>query len=175
MLEERALLMAVPLRHLEALEAAASVTCVLPAGGPGDLDRATGGTPVLVMATDSGELEVPAATWRGRFVRRVAHHVGEPWPAGLPGTWVEEHPAPTPADHPQEQMAIEQVDPDEDDEGDEDDEDDEETGPQSFLEVTDLAPMPRESWVFANELVGKEARGGRSFRPRVPTLVALPD
>ncbi len=169
MLEERALLMAVPLRHLEALVAAAPVPCVLPAGGPGDLDRATGGTPVLVMATDTGELDVPAATWRGWFVRRVAHDVGEPWPAGLPKTWVDEHPAPAAVDQPQERMAVEQVDPDEDDE------DDEEIGPQSFLEVTDLAPMPRESWVFANELVDKEARGGRSFRPRVPTMVALPD
>ena len=61
------------------------------------------------------------------------------------------------------------------DEDDEWDWDDGGTGPQSFLEVTDLELLPREDWVFTNELVPKQARRGRAFLPRVPTLVDLPD
>ena len=63
---------------------------------------------------------------------------------------------------------------DEDDDWDEDDDLDD-IGPQSFLEVAHLHALDREAWLFANELVGKQARRGRSFRPRVPTLVKLPD
>jgi hypothetical protein len=63
---------------------------------------------------------------------------------------------------------------DEDDE-DEEDEDDDLPGPQSFLRVTALAPIPRDRWIFANELVPKQRRGGRSFVPPVPRLIAVID
>ena len=66
------------------------------------------------------------------------------------------------------------VDADEDVDGD-DDWDDDEIGPQAFLEVTGLTELPRADWLFTSELVRKQARGGRSYRPRVPTLVDLPD
>jgi len=162
--DEQAMLIAIPLRHLEAALEAPGDTIVLPAGGPGDLDSAASETVVLVMPTDTGADEISAATWRATFVRRVPYEPGDSWPVGVPPTWVEEHPAPEPAG-PVPSATAE----------DEDEDEDEEAGPQSFLEVVDLAPLPRQEWLFANELVGKQARGGRWFRPRVPTLVSLPD
>jgi hypothetical protein len=161
------LLLAVPLRHLMSAAGATAGPVILPAGGPGDLDAASAGMPLIVMATDAGDAEVPAATWRATFVRRVPYDVGAPWPDGVPPTWSEEHPVP-PAAPPSRRTDV-----DEDDEDDDDDEDD--VGPQSFLEVSDLRPLPRDSWLFANELVGKQSRRGRSFRPHVPTIVDLPD
>ena len=77
--------MAVPLRHLES---AAGPRATLPAGGLGDLEAAVAGQPVVVMATDAGDGEVPAATWRATFVRRVPHEIGTPWPDGVPPTVV---------------------------------------------------------------------------------------
>jgi hypothetical protein len=150
---------------------------VLPAGGPGDLDAAASGSPVLVMPTDADDTEISAATWRATFVRRVPHTPGTPWPDGLPTSWTDEHPAPVaaPADDASPLVADADDGDDADDLEDDDDWDDEEAGPQSFLEVVELAPLPRQDWLFANELVGKQARGGRYFRPRVPTLVDLPD
>ena len=91
--DERALLMAVPLRHLESLAALGGGSALLPAGGVGDLDAASPGMPVFVMATDAGDAEVPAATWRATFVARLPYEPGSPWPDGLPPTWVEEHPS----------------------------------------------------------------------------------
>lgn len=183
-LDEQALFIAIPVRHLEAaLDAQSSggERTVLPAGGPGDLDDAPAGTPVLVMPTDAGDSEVPAATWRATFVRRVPYVPGSAWPEGLPTSWTDEHPVPEAA-----APADPDDDPDDDPDGDRDDdpdddpdddawEDDEDAGPQSFLEVVDLGPLPRQEWLFANELVGKQARGGRWFQPLVPTLVDLPD
>ncbi len=178
-LDERALLMAVPLRHLEAAVVAGPLARVLlPAGGPGDLDSAGAGTLLLVMATDAGDAEVPAATWSAAVVRRVPYEPGAPWPDGLPATWLAEHapelPAPTGSADP---IAGDDGD-DGDDWDDWDDDDpeveDDELGPQAFVEVAGLAPLDRRDWVFANELVRKQARRGRSFRPRVPMLVDLP-
>lgn len=169
--------MAVPLRHLES---AAGPRATLPAGGLGDLEAAVAGQPVVVMATDAGDGEVPAATWRATFVRRVPHEIGTPWPDGVPPTWSAEHvapEAPADADAPSGDGPApdDAEDPgDLEDEWDDDWDDDEDDEVQSFLEVTDLEPLPRDEWLFANELVGKQARGGRSYRPRVPTLVTLP-
>jgi hypothetical protein len=164
---DRALLIAMPLRHLES--AAQTGATTLPAGGPGDLDTVPAGLPVVVIATDAGDAEVPAATWRATFVARVPYEPGDPYPEGIPPTWRAEHgdaPAASPAAADPPTGA---------DDADDDDEDGDLPGPQSFLAVTDLAPLPRSAWLFANELVGKQARGGRTFRPREPTLVTLPD
>ena len=171
--DEQALLIAIPLRHLEAALETPGERVVLPAGGPGDLDTTAPGAPVLVMPTDEDDTEISAATWRATFVRHVAYEPGSPWPEGLPASWTAEHPAPAPEPAPAA------ADPDDADDLDDEDEDvwedDEDIGPQSFLEVVGLVPLPRQEWLFANELVGKQARGGRYFRPRVPILVDLPD
>ena len=172
-MDEHALLIAIPLRHLEAALETPGERVVLPAGGPGDLDTTAPGAPVLVMPTDEDDTEISAATWRATFVRRVAYEPGSPWPEGLPASWTAEHPAPAPEPAPAA------ADPDDADDLDDEDEDawedDEDIGPQSFLEVVELVRLPRQEWLFANELVGKQARGGRYFRPRVPILVDLPD
>ena len=55
------------------------------------------------------------------------------------------------------------------------DEDEEPVGPQSFFRIAQLARSPREEWIFANELVPKQQRGGRSFLPRAPTAIRLVD
>jgi hypothetical protein len=174
-LDEQALLIAIPRRHLESAYEAPGEATVLPAGGPGDLDSTTGGTCVLVMTTDADQA-LPAATWSATFVRRVPYTPGSPWPDGLPPSWTEEHAGQEPA------LTLSAPDRDDErDEGDEPDdeelawEDEDDVGPQSFLEVMELRPLPRDEWLFANELVGKQARGGRRFQPRVPTIVALPD
>jgi hypothetical protein len=166
--DERALLIGMPLVHLRS----ASETCerhgrvVMPAGGPGDLDRTAPGAAVLLMASDAGEDEVSAATWAARFVGRVHHEPGDPLPTMLPATWVEAHEADAIAP-PEEPAEVS-----EDDEDEEDDEDS--LGPQSFLVVEELRELPMQEWVFTNELVGKQRRGGRTFFPRVPTLVRPP-
>lgn len=154
-----------PSRHLEAARAACDEAGVvtLPAGGPGDLDDAHEGMTVLVIATDAGDAEVPAATWRAVFEGRVPHGSGDPWPPGLPDTWTEEHawsgavevpPTPDP-DHDEEEEGM--------------------FGPQSFFRVRALAPSPRGEWVYANELVPKQQRGGRTFVPRTPRVIRFVD
>ena len=57
---------------------------------------------------------------------------------------------------------------------DEDDEDKDDAGPQCYFEVERLEPIPKEGWVFANELVRKQERGGRAFFPRAPRLIRPP-
>ena len=170
---DRALLVAMPARHLEAARLVCDEAGVvtLPAGGPGDLDDATDGLTVLVIVTEAGEAEVPAATWRAVFEAGVSHRPGDPWPQGLPATWIKEH-AETGAP-PMEAVQP----PDDDDEGDEDDEDDDEdlVGPQSFFRVRELVPSPKHEWVHANELVPKQQRGGRTFVPRTPRLIRFVD
>ncbi len=167
--DERALLMGMPLVHLRS----AAETCerhgrvVLPAGGPGDLDRTAPGSTVLLMASDAGDDEVSAATWSARFVGRVHHEPGDPLPTMLPASWVEAHAADEPPP-PVEPADVEE------DEDDDDDDDEDALGPQSFLVVEDLRELPMQEWVFTNELVGKQRRGGRTFFPRVPTLVRPP-
>ena len=163
--------MGMPLVHLRS----AAEICerhgrvVLPAGGPGDLDRTAPGATVLLMASDAGDDEVAAATWSARFVGRVHYEPGDPLPTMLPASWVATHAAdeaPSSAE-----PATRETDEDEDD--DEDD-DEEALGPQSFLVAEDLRELPMQEWVFTNELIGKQRRGGRTFFPRVPTLVRPP-
>jgi hypothetical protein len=166
---DRVLLVAMPLRHLEAAReiAEGAGSAVLPAGEPGALDETAPGTPVLIIAMEPDDAGVPAATWTATFGGLVDHELGDPWPEGLPGTWLEEH-------GPRAEEA-DANDEDNDDEGDIDDDDDETVGPQSFFRVSGLRPLPRSEWVFANELVPKQRRGGRTFEPHAPALVTRPD
>jgi hypothetical protein len=186
--DERALLIAIPLRHLESLAPSGDDPVLLPAGGPGALDTAPAGLPVYVVATDAGDDEVPAATWRARYVGSAPYEPDSPWPDGLPDTWVAEHDSVPAPDSGGARAAYEDGlgedrgdDWDDDwgddwgDDWDEFDEDDDDLAAQAFLVVSGLQQLPRESWLFTNELVRKQARRGRSFRPRVPTLVDLPD
>jgi hypothetical protein len=168
----RALVVAMPLRHLEAARAYCEQagTATLPAGGPGELDDAPPGTTVLIIATEAGDDEVPAATWRAVLEGRVPHQPGDPLPGGLPAPWVEEHVG-------SQAVIASEGEHDGVLDEDEEEEDDEEhgVGPQAFFRVRELAPSPRDRWVYANELVPKQQRGGRSFRPRTPRLVTLVD
>jgi hypothetical protein len=170
---DRALLVAMPLRHLEVARGIAenAGSAVLPAVGPGALDETAPGTPVLIIATEPDDAAVPAATWTAIFGGRVEHEPGDPWPDGLPGTWLEEH-GDRAAERPRSAPPL-PGDANDDDEDDEDD--DERVGPQSFFRVSGLGPLPRSHWVFANELVPKQRRGGRTFEPHVPVLVARPN
>ena len=118
---DRALVLAMPLRHLEAGLAVLGTegSVVFPAGGPGDLDETPLRTRVLVIATEAGDAEVPAATWSAAFAGRVAYAPGDPWPAGLPATWIEEHPEPEVARPASPPPADDEEDGDEDEEEEE--------------------------------------------------------
>jgi hypothetical protein len=153
------LVAALPRRHLpSAVETErASGRVVLPAGSPGDLARTEAGTRVLLIL--AGPDELPAATWTATFVRQVLPEPGAV-PDLAPPTWVAEHGS----------RAIDPAPPSEGE-----DDDDDAAGPQSYFEVVHLVELPREDWVFANELVRKQERGGRAFLPRAPRLVRLRD
>jgi hypothetical protein len=164
---DRALLVAMPSRHLDsaAERCRSHGSVVLPAGGPGELDDARPTARVLLIATDDEGQSEPAATWAAEFHERVSHRQGDPWPDGLPPTWVDEHPTDPTRDAPP-------IDPDDEDD---DAADPDRVGPQAFFRVRALEPLSRSAWVFANEVVAKQRRGGRTFVPRVPILVELPD
>jgi hypothetical protein len=157
--EDQVLLAGLPARHLEgAVEICrAAGRVVLPAGSPGDLDLASPGTEVLLMI--SGEHAVPAATWHATLVRRI-----EPsdngYPDRLPPSWLEDRLVTSDGPSPDRV----EVDEDEDDI----------VGPQSYFEVEHLEPLPKQDWVFANELVRKQERGGRAFFPHAPRLIRTP-
>jgi hypothetical protein len=132
---------------------------------------------VLVIETEDDEA-APAATWRAVFDGRVPHVPGEPWPPGLPQTWTEERRIAGDAAAADDVEDAGDDDPLEDLEDLEDlDEDDEDgsIGPQSFFRVRMLEPMPQSDWVFANELVPKQERRGRTFVPRTPRSIRFVD
>lgn len=171
---DRALLVAMPLRHLLGARAVQEVQgfAVMPAGGPGALDETPMHTAVLFIALDTGEAQLPAATWGAAFAGRVPHDPEDAWPDALPPSWLDEHP-----------LAVELTattgsgnrgDGSDSEEGNDDEDDDDVMGPQSFFRVSALAPLPRSEWVFTNELVPKQQRRGRSFLPRTPTLISRP-
>lgn len=171
---ERALLVAMPLRHLASAHAAQGTqgSVVMPAGGPGALDETPLDTPVLFFAIDAGEAEVPAATWVATYAGRVGHEPEVGWPDGLPPTWLDEHP---PTVDVIVTAEADQTGRDDELEDDDEEEDVEVLGPQSFFRVRALSPLPRAEWIFANELVAKQQRKGRTFLPRAPRLIVRPD
>lgn len=170
---DRSLLVAMPLRHLESAQAVqdAHGFVVMPAGSPGALEETPIDTPVLFLAIDAGEAEVPAATWVARFAGPVGHDPDAGWPGALPQTWLDEHPATVSGATRGEPQS------DRDDECDDEEEGEDEgaLGPQSFFRVRALTPLPQTEWIFANELVPKQQRRGRTFLPRAPRLIARPD
>jgi hypothetical protein len=164
---EQVLLVGMPLRHLVAAAdiCTATGTAVLPAGGVGELDQASAGTEVLFIASEAGEHEVPAVTWRAEFAG-IVPTPADSFPEGLPAEWIAEREADpaTPQEVPRSAF------------GDDDDEDEVATvdGGQTFFQVRALGELPRSEWVFVNELVPKQERGGRTFFPRTPRLVTRP-
>lgn len=147
-----------PSRHLEGAAEICRLTgrVVLPAGSPGDLSQAPPGTTVLLMI--SGPDAVPAATWRATLVGHLEPS-DDAFPDGLPPSWLEDR------------LTAGDASPAAEDEDDEPDD----TGPQSYFEVERLEPLAKQEWVFANELVRKQERGGRAFFPRAPRLFRSPD
>jgi hypothetical protein len=155
-----------PLRHLieAARICASSGAAVLPAGGLGDLGRAAPGTEVLFVASEAGEREVPAATWRAELIGAVPAAPGT-FPDSLPPGWIEERKA----ERPSAPAAPRSPFGDRDDgvPGDIEAE-------QTYFEVRSLTELPTAAWIFVNELVPKQERGGRSYFPRTPRLVERP-
>ena len=163
---ELVLLVGMPLRHLReaASICAAKGRAVLPAGGQGDLARTATGAEVLVVATHAGEEEVPAATWSAEFVGVVSAVPGT-FPEGLPEGWLEERRAARPASPAVPRSPF----------GDDADEETADPpGEQTYFEVRSLTELPTTGWIFVNELVPKQERGGRTYVPRTPRLVERP-
>jgi hypothetical protein len=170
---DRALLAAVPRRHLES---ALTVQrrrghVALPALEVGDLLVAEPGTEVYLYAHGEDGRQLPAATWRA-WLRRWAPAEpdgGHPDDGDLvPPSLLEEmreareviasasqEPATTAGGEP-DRLA-----------GD--------VGAGAYFEVEGLEELPKRDWLFTNELVSKGDRGARYFMPRVPVLVRLPD
>ena len=141
---------------------------LLPAGGEGDLGRAAGLQLLYIVEVSDGGPR-SAATWCAHLGNSVP--LSSPDPADvLPPSWVTRHPeaysrSRTPdvgsGDGPSEAELW--------------DDEDEPSPVQVFVPVTNLRTLPRDQWIFTNELVRKQQRGGRRFAPRVPTMVVVPE
>lgn len=167
----QALLLAFPVEDLYAAVAVEDRhgMALLPSGAVGDL--ATCGTVDRLYLLEILPTGVaPAASWLATLLPSLA--LRDPDPSELlPETWRERHPHAYPAARGESGHlnAPAEIDPDDFPEAGEPDRQ------QVFLPVTRLAPIPRSEWLFTNELVRKQARGGRTFAPRVPTLITVPD
>ena len=164
-LDDLALVVSCPTEDLEALVAVLrqNPIALLPVGGVGELGRAAGVT-TLLMVEIGPDGALPTIRWRGSV--GDATPVADP-AALLPATWAARHPHAY-ADSRTPPPAAEG-------EWDEDRWDDDEKRVQVFLPLTALERLAKDRWVFANELVSKQHRAGRTFAPRVPALVSLPD
>jgi len=120
---------------------------------------------MLFVASEAAEQEVPAVTWRAEFAGIVPAPAGS-FPEGLPAEWIAEREADAATPHEVPRSAF----------GDDDDEEEVLTAEdgQTFFRVRALGELPRSEWVFVNELVPKQERGGRTFFPRTPRLVDRP-
>jgi hypothetical protein len=163
----RALVLACPAEDLAAARTilAGHGMALLPAGGEGDLDQASD-IEALYIVEITSEGARPAAT----FLAELAHHIplSEPSPTDLlPATWMSRHPDAYPR--------ARQPAPSELSEAELWDDEDEPISTQVFVPVSSLTTLQQADWVFTNELVRKQQRDGRSFAPRVPTVVGVPD
>src|SRR5215207_11288406 len=122
---------------------------LIPVGGEGDLGRAAGLTLLyIVEVADDGPR--PAATWCADL--GISVPLSAPDPADvLPPSWVSRHPEAysrsrtpdvPPSDGPSEAELW--------------DDEDEPSPVQLFVPVTSLRSLPREQWIFTNELVRKQ-------------------
>jgi len=190
------LLLACPKSDLEGAHALcrAGGLAVLPAGGAGDLPRTPLGASLLIVDLDvnfDGDTDGdnddgssrPVARWHAELAGQLPLDP-ERFNSLLPPTWVDRHPsafasARIPARRNDE--AASEADSMErrwERQWELDGEpvpDDGQPDGQVFLPVIGLEPLPRARWIFTNELVPKQARRGRRFLPRSPTLVQLPD
>ena len=170
---DRALLAAVPRRHLESALTVQQRRghVALPALEVGDLPVAEPGTEVYLYAHGEDGRQLPAATWRARLRRWAPAEPDGRHPDDgdlVPPSLVEEMRvareviASAPQDHPttadggRDRLA----------EGE---------AAGAYFEVEGLEELPKRDWLFTNELVSKGDRGARYFMPRVPVLVRLPD
>lgn len=168
-----ALLLACPLDDLRAavvVEASFGLA-LLPAGGAGDLGQCTPDTALYLMAIDRDGAQ-SAVTWSAKLSASVPLHDPEPQML-LPSPWRERHP--TAYVRARETGASPARDVTDDDADADFENDEREDRCQLFVPLRALAPLPKGDWLFANELVPKQLRGGRRFAPRVPTLVTLPN
>jgi hypothetical protein len=139
---------------------------LLPVGGHGDLDRAAAVTTLFIIeVTDEGARS--AVTWRADLAMYVPLNTPSPDQL-LPPSWVSRYPD---AYAQARQPAV----TDSASEAELWDDEDEPGHVQVFVPIDELVALPREQWVFTNELVPKQQRRGRRFAPRVPTLVDIPD
>jgi hypothetical protein len=168
----RALLAAVPRRHLES---ALTVQhrrgrVALPALEVGDLRVAEPGTDVYLYAHGLDGRQLPAATWRARLLRWApAEPDGRHADDGdlVPPSLLEEIRAAREviASGPQDPVTTAGKEPEPLLAG----------GEGAYFEVEGLEELAQRDWLFTNELVSKGDRGARYFMPRVPVLVRLPD
>ncbi len=163
----RALVLACPAEDLAAARTvlAGHGIALLPAGGEGDLDQASE-IEALYIVEITGDGARPAAT----FMAELAQHIplSGPSPADLlPASWV--------ARHPDAYRHARRPGPTEPSEAELWDDEDEPRPTQVFVPVSSLTTLPQAEWVFTNELVRKQQRDGRTFAPRVPTVVTVPD
>lgn len=178
-----ALLLACPKADLEGAHALCLLRgfAVLPAGGAGDLRLAPLGATLFIVDVelDDDGASRPVARWRARLGAELPLDP-EQFYELLPPTWMQRHPKAyeraRASGYPNDIDASE-ADPWERQwelDGEPVPNEGNGHGVQVFLPVTELAPMDTAEWIFTNELVPKQARRGRRFMPRIPTLVQLP-
>jgi hypothetical protein len=171
---ERALLAAVPRRHLESglTVQRRRGRVALPALAVGDLPLAAPGTDVYLYAHGEDGRQPPAATWRGRLRGWAPAEPDGRHPHDgdlVPPSLVEEMrvareviASSAEAVGTRGRREPEQLPADREDAG-------------AYFEVDALEELPKRAWLFTNELVSKQDRGARYFMPRAPVLVRLPD
>lgn len=169
----RALLAAVPRRHLESalIVQQRRGRVALPALEVGDLRDAEPGTDVYLYAHGEDGRQLPAATWRARLLRWAPAEPDGRHPDDgdlVPPSLVEEMRVAREvlASVPQDPVTTADEGRDQLGGGE---------GAGAYFEVEGLEELPKRAWLFTNELVSKGDRGARYFMPRVPVLVQLPD
>jgi hypothetical protein len=176
------LLLACPKTDLEAAHALCLERgCAeFPAGGGGDLRIAPFGTWLFIVDVDLDDEDSPrpAARWRAQLGGKLPLDA-EQFYALLPSTWMARHPEA----YERARASTRRTD----DDGSKPDRwerqweldgepvpEEEATDTQVFLPVSELESLSPAEWIFTNEVVPKQARRGRRFLPRTPTLVQLP-
>jgi hypothetical protein len=170
---DRALLAAVPRRHLESalIVQKRRGRVALPSLEVGDLRDAEPGTDVYLYAHGEEGRQLPAATWRARLLRWAPAEPDGRHPDDgdlVPPSLVEEIRVAREviASAPKDPVTTADGEPGQVAGGE---------AAGAYFEVEGLEELPKRDWLFTNELVLKGDRGARYFMPRVPVLVRLPD